>query len=88
MPVGSPDVPDAWEVARSLRAAGIAADLHSGHKGLGPALKSAEKSGAKWAILVGQEETQRGAVVVKNMASRTQEEIPRESLADVLRPRL
>ncbi len=88
MPVGSPDVPDAWEVAKTLRAGGIAVDLHSGHKGLGPALKSAEKSGTKWAILVGQEEKLRGTVVVKNMASRTQEEVPRESLADVLRQRL
>lgn len=88
MPVGSPDMPDAREVAKTLRAAGIAVDLHSGHKGLGPALKSAEKVGTKWAILVGQEEKLRDAVVVKNMASRTQEEIPRESLVGVLRQRL
>ena len=88
MPVGSPDIRDAWEVARSLRAAGIAVDLHSGHKGLGPALKAAERAGTKWTILVGQEEGLRGTVVVKEMATRTQSEVPREQLVEWLRPRL
>ncbi len=88
VPVGSVDMPDAWGIAKAIRGAGLAVDFHSGHRGLGQALKSAEKSGCVLAVLVGQEEGLRGAVVVKDLATRTQEELPRAGLADALRARL
>ncbi|MDL2716410.1 MAG: histidine--tRNA ligase [Acidobacteriota bacterium] len=88
VPVGSADMPDAWGIARLLRGAGLPVDFHSGHRGVGQALKSAEKSGAVIAVLVGQEEGLRGTVVVKTLATRSQEELPREGLAAVLQARL
>ena len=87
-PVGSVDMPDAWGIAKAIREAGLPVDFHSGHKGLGQALKAAEKSGSLLAVLVGQEERLRGTVVVKNLATRSQEELPRVGLADALRARL
>ncbi len=88
VPVGSPDMHEAFAVAAELRREDVGVDLFSGHRGLGSALKAAEKAGIVLAVLVGQNETVRGAVVVKNLATRSQEELPREGLADVLRARL
>jgi histidyl-tRNA synthetase len=88
VPVGSPDLPEAFAVASELRRGGVAVDLFSGHRGLGSALKAVEKTGLSFAVLVGQNESARGAVVVKNLATRSQEELPREGLAAALRARL
>jgi histidyl-tRNA synthetase len=88
IPVGAPDSADALAVASELRRAGLAADLASGHRGLGNSLKGAEKAGAPFAVLVGENERLRGAVLVKEMATRAQSEVPREKLVEWLRPRL
>ena len=88
VPVGAVDMPDAWEIAKTVRSGGVPVDFHSGYRGLGHALKSAEKSGAVLAVLVGQEERLRGTVVVKDLAKRAQEEVPREGLVEALRARL
>jgi histidyl-tRNA synthetase len=88
VPVGSPDMHEAFAVAGELRRGGLAVDLFSGHRGLGSALKAVERTGISLAVLVGQEEGLRGAVVVKSLATRSQEELPREGLAEALRARL
>jgi histidyl-tRNA synthetase len=88
VPVGSPDRHEAFAVAGELRRAGVAADLFSGHRGLGSALKAAERTGISLVVLVGQNETARRAVVVKNLATHSQEEMPRQGLAAALRARL
>jgi histidyl-tRNA synthetase len=88
IPVGAPDAADALALATGLRRAGVAVDLASGHRGLGNSLKAAEKSGARFTLLVGENERLRGTVLVKEMATRTQSEVPREQLVEWLRPRL
>jgi len=75
-------------LATELRRAGVAVDLASGHRGLGNSLKGAEKAGARFAVLVGENERLRDVVLVKEMATRTQSEVPREQLVEWLRPRL
>ncbi len=88
IPVGAPDAGDALLLATELRRAGVAVDLASGHRGLANSLKNAEKAGARFAVLVGENERLRGAVLVKEMATRTQSEVLREQLVEWLRPRL
>jgi histidyl-tRNA synthetase len=88
IPVGAPDAADALALATGLRGAGIAVDLASGHRGLGNSLKAAEKAGARFAVLVGENERLRGTVLVKEMATRTQSEVSRDRLVEWLRPRL
>jgi histidyl-tRNA synthetase len=88
IPVGAPDAGDALALASELRRAGVAVDLASGHRGLGNSLKGAEKAGARFAVLAGENERLRGTVLVKEMATRTQSEVPREQLVEWLRPRL
>jgi len=54
VPVGGPDVHDAFAVAGELRRGGVAVDLFSGHRGLSSALKAVEKAGHALAVLVGR----------------------------------
>ncbi len=88
IPVGNSDVADAFELAAELRRGGLAATLFSGSRSIGNALKSAEKSGVKAAVIVGANETARGVVLVKDLATRSQEEVPRAGLVAALKPRL
>ncbi len=88
VPIGSPDMHEAFAVAGELRRGGVAADLFSGHRGLGTALKAVEKTGISLVVLVGQNETARGTVVLKDLAARSQEELPRASVVETLRARL
>ena len=88
IPVGGPDVAAAFELAAELRREGLAATLFSGVRSIGNALKVAEKSGLRFAVLVGANETARGVVLVKDLATRSQEEVPRGDLVAALRPRL
>jgi histidyl-tRNA synthetase len=88
VPVGTPDATEALAVASELRRAGVAVDLLTGQRSLGGAMKAAEKLGLSWVVLVGENETARGVALVKTLATRSQEEIPRERLVETLRARL
>jgi histidyl-tRNA synthetase len=48
-------------------------------------MKSAGKSGARRMVLVGEEEWKRGEVVVKDLATGTQESVARDRLIAALR---
>jgi len=88
VPLDEGDIGDAMALAGELRRAGIAVDLVTAARGPGQGLKVAEKTGAAFAVLVGEKERASGNVVLKNLATRSQEELPREGLADALRARL
>jgi histidyl-tRNA synthetase len=85
VPLDRSDRAAALGLARSLRAAGIAVDLDPAGRGPGIGLKAAEKRGLTVAVLVGEREREAGAVVVKNLASRTQETVPVGRLAEYLK---
>ena len=85
VPLDRIDRAAALSLARSLRAAGIAVDLDPSCKGPGPGLKAAEKRGLAIAVLVGEREREAGVVVVKHLASRTQETVPVGRLAEYLK---
>jgi histidyl-tRNA synthetase len=57
-------------------------------KGPGPGLKVAERTGASFALLLGEKERAAGTVVLKVLATRSQEELPRASVVETLRARL
>jgi histidyl-tRNA synthetase len=85
VPLDRSDRGAALGLARSLRAAGVAVDLDPAGKGPGPGLKAAEKRGLSVAVLVGEREREAGVVVVKDLASRTQETVPVGRLAEYLK---
>jgi histidyl-tRNA synthetase len=55
---------------------------------MGAQMKLADKSGARIVVLLGEEEWQRGEVVVKDLASGDQQTVARARLSELLRKRL
>ena len=85
VPLDRGDRTAALELARKLRTAGIAVDLDPAGKGPGAGLKGAERRGLAVAVLLGEREREAGTVVVKDLASRTQESVPVDRLAEYLK---
>jgi histidyl-tRNA synthetase len=54
---------------------------------LGRQLEAAAKVGARWAVIVGEELT-RGAVVLRDLADGSQQEIPLDQVASATRAEL
>jgi histidyl-tRNA synthetase len=83
--IDASDRGDALTLATELRRAGIAVDVDPSGRGPGAGLKSAEKRGATFAVLLGGRERETGNVVVKELATRTQASVPRAGLVEFLR---
>jgi histidyl-tRNA synthetase len=78
---------EAARLTRELRREFIAdCDLET--RGMGAQMKLADKSGARIVVLLGEEEWQRGEVVVKDLASGDQQTVARARLSELLRKRL
>ncbi len=76
-------------LARELRACGVAAEIDGGKSPkLKNMLKRAEGRGATTCVILGGDEAARGSAQVKDLASRTQEELPLEGLGKRLADRI
>lgn len=64
-----------------LRRNGIATDQSYGGRGLKGAMKAADRSGATWAMIVGDEEAAAGTVQLKNLSTGEQTEIAADQVA-------
>lgn len=71
-----------------LRAAGIRADLSFGNRGLKGAMKGADRAGAKFALVVGEEEVANSQVAVKNLQAHEQQQVAQDQLVQYLRAAL
>ena len=76
----------AWAVTAvgSFRAAGIASDLAYGDRGLKGAMKAADRSGARWAIVVGDRDLEAGVAQLKDLTDGTQTAVPLTDLLEKL----
>ncbi|ADG05828.1 histidine--tRNA ligase [Kyrpidia tusciae] len=61
---------------RRLRALGCRAERGFEGKSLKAQLKAADRLGARWALILGEEERRRGVVMVKDLAGGEQRELP------------
>jgi histidyl-tRNA synthetase len=68
-------------LAGVLRRAGVRVDLAYGGRGLKGAMKAADRSGARYTLVLGERDLAEGAVGVKDMVSGEQRAVP---LADVV----
>lgn len=76
-------------VAERLRDAGLRVELHCGGGSLKSQLKRADRSGARYAVLLGENELADGAASVKNLrADEPQQAIRLDNLATFLRVRI
>jgi histidyl-tRNA synthetase len=74
-------------LVRALRRR-FAVDCDLEGRGVGAQLKQADRSGARLAVLLGEDEWKRDEVVVKDLASGAQESVPRGRLEQVIEERL
>ncbi len=75
----------AQQVLRQLRASGFRAATTLDYSGFGKQIQSAVKLGARFVVLLGDEELGRGEVGVKNLASGGQASVREETLVEFLR---
>ncbi|MGW6416685.1 histidine--tRNA ligase [Streptomyces sp. NPDC055055] len=71
-----------------LRREGVAADFSFGGKGLKGAMKDANRSGARLAVVAGERDLAEGVVQLKDMESGEQEAVPVDGLVDAVKAKL
>ncbi|MDX2646474.1 histidine--tRNA ligase [Streptomyces sp. PA03-1a] len=77
-----------FAVVTELRRAGVATDFAFGGKGLKNAMKSANRSGARLAIVAGERDLAEGVVQVKDLESGEQSAVPLDGVVAAVRERL
>jgi histidyl-tRNA synthetase len=68
--------PVAHDVASKLRSLGVSTDQALEVRPLGTQLKMADRSGAQFAVIVGEREAAAGTVTLRRMSDGHQEELP------------
>ncbi|MFG3436901.1 histidine--tRNA ligase [Nonomuraea sp. NPDC047897] len=74
-----------FKLLSELRAAGVAADMAFGGKGLKGAMKGADRSGARFALILGERDLAARAVQLKDLTTAEQTEVPLAQVVDVLK---
>ena len=85
IPMGQVAKSAALKYAADLRAAGFKVELAFGDRALKTAMKIADKSGARYSLVIGDEEMASGVVEVKEMSSGTANSVRLDSLASALK---
>ena len=85
IPMGVAAKSAALKYAAELRAAGFKVELAFGDRALKTAMKIADKSGARYSLVIGDEEMASGVVEVKEMSSGTANSVRLDSLASALK---
>ena len=73
-------LPAAVLLARDLRKQGFSVALEHEPKALGRQLKKADRLGATWALILGEDEVRSAEVTVKHLKAFTQTRVPQETL--------
>ena len=76
---------EALRLATRLRAAGVGADLDLAGRSMKGQMKDADRSGARWAVILGSEELASGRVTLKDLRSGEQIEVPSAGIEARLR---
>ncbi|AKE39270.1 Histidine--tRNA ligase [Corynebacterium camporealensis] len=71
-----------------LRKAGISTDMSFGDRGLKGAMKGANRAGARFALVLGDQELENGTVAVKDLEAHEQHDVALEELTTHLAQRL
>jgi histidyl-tRNA synthetase len=75
----------AYRLVEELRSGGIAADLSFGDRKLGKQLGTADRAGAQFAVIIGEDELATDSVTLKDLRGGEQRRIPRSELAQTVR---
>ena len=85
IPMGVAAKSAALKYAAELRAGGFKVELAFGDRALKTAMKMADKSGARYSLVIGDEEMASGVVEVKEMSSGSANSVRLDSLASALK---
>jgi histidyl-tRNA synthetase len=80
VPASAAELGEAVLIARDLRARGLVVEADLRGQSIKNQLRRADKLGARLAVVVGSAEIERGVAQVKDLAARTQREVPRADL--------
>jgi histidyl-tRNA synthetase len=75
-------------LAGELRAAGVSTDLAYGNRGLKGAMKAADRSGARYAVVLGERDLEGGTAQLKDLASGDQVAVALTDLASTVQEKL
>ena len=84
VPLGADAHADVLVLITALRRAGVRADMTFGSRGLKGAMKAADRSGARFAALIGPAEKSAGLVQMKDLRNGDQEHVAATSATDWL----
>ena len=88
VPLGEEARRRVFALITGLRRAGIAADMAYDGKKLKGAMRGADRSGAAYALIVGERDLAQGTAQVKTLATGEQEAVPLDRIADLIKDRL
>ncbi len=86
--MGEPATVTAMDLARNLRAAGLRVEMLSPERGLKALLRRADKLGAHFALIIGENELAQGVLQVRDLKNSAQQSIPLADIASHLRSML
>ncbi|MCJ0892711.1 histidine--tRNA ligase [Rhodococcus sp. ARC_M12] len=76
------------DIAAQLRERGIAVDMAYGNRGIKGAMKAADRSGARFALVLGDQELAAESVLMKDLSNGEQDTVPMADVVDALGARL
>jgi histidyl-tRNA synthetase len=79
---------DVLTLVTALRRAGVRADMAFGSRGLKGAMKAADRSGARFAVIIGAEERSAGTVRIRDLENGDQQDVTASAATDWLRDKL
>ncbi len=85
VPLGAAALKKALETAEGVRAAGISCDLDYLEGSLKAKLRRADKTGARWCFIIGDNELAKGAGILKDMKAGSQQEVAFDRLAPTIK---
>ena len=88
VPLGAAARRRALPLATELRQAGVACDLVFGAKGLKGSMKAADRSGARYAVILGERDIADGVAQLKDLGSGQQRAVPLTDLVTTLKEQL
>ena len=88
VPLGAEAKARAVVLVGQLRSAGIAADLAYGDRGMKGAMKAADRSGASYAVVLGERDLETGEAQLKDLREHAQVAVPLDALVGTLKEKL
>ena len=75
----------AFGIVTDLRSAGVGAEMDLGGRGMKGQMKGADRSGARFAVIVGEEELAAGEATIRDMTSGDQTRVPFDEVIESVR---